>query len=355
MEDLDDAERAFRTLAERLPDVVARFDRDFRHLYVNGAITAKTGLGPAHYNGLTVEQLGFPADIVQKWNAALRRVVLTGEEVQILLTLVSADGSRDVEFRFFPERGADGAVVSILALTHDVTEQRAWEMKFEGSRVKLRNLAVHLLHAREEERKKVAREIHDDLGQVLTALKMDLKWIEKKLGPVSEKVTEKIQGAVQLADQTLQMVHRIASELRPGVLDDLGLSAAIEWLGADLFRRCGITCRVDVTATESRIGGDSSTVIFRVVQEALSNVALHAQAGRASVELWEADNVLNIRIRDDGRGVTPAQVASPLSLGLIGIRERVEGLGGKLSIDGQAGKGTTLVATIPLPSEGALA
>jgi signal transduction histidine kinase len=164
-----------------------------------------------------------------------------------------------------------------------------------------------------------------------------------------------MRGVVGLSDETIKIVHRISSELRPGVLDDLGLAAAIEWLGGDFSRRSGIPCLIDFTAPESAIGGNSSMVLFRIVQEALTNVTRHAQASRVSVEIWETDRVLTIRIRDDGRGISEEQATAPTAFGLIGIRERVSGLGGDMSISGRPGEGTVLTVTIPLPSQGALA
>lgn len=163
---------------------------------------------------------------------------------------------------------------------------------------------------------------------------------------------DKVHGVVGLADQTIQMVHRIASELRPGILDDLGLAAAIEWLGGDFSRRNGIPCRVDITIAEPRISGRNATALFRIVQEALTNVAHHAHASRASVELWEEDQTLLIRVQDDGIGISDEQCASPTAFGLIGIRERVQGLRGDVLILGKPDKGTTLLVTIPVPLEG---
>jgi len=242
---------------------------------------------------------------------------------------------------------------AMLAFYFDLTAQKNSEKKLENSQGRLRNLAVHLLHAREEERKTVAREIHDELGQILTALKMDLQWIEKRSDPRMTQIMEKIHGVVALADQTIQMVHRISSELRPGILDDLGLAAAIEWLGGDFSRRNGIPCRVDITAPEAMIVGKHATDLFRIVQETLINVAHHAHASQVSVELWEENRILTIRVQDDGLGITEEQATSPSAFGLIGIRERVQGLRGEISILGRPGKGTALMATIPLPLEGA--
>jgi signal transduction histidine kinase len=139
------------------------------------------------------------------------------------------------------------------------------------------------------------------------------------------------------------------------MLDDLGLAAAIEWFAGDFSRRNGIPCRADITVPRSRFGGNSSTAVFRIVQEALTNVARHAHASHVSVEIWEADLTLTIRVQDDGEGVTEEQSTSPSSFGLTGIRERVQGLHGEMQIVGTPGKGTTLTATIPLPPQGALA
>jgi PAS domain S-box-containing protein len=247
----------------------------------------------------------------------------------------------------------DGFIYAILV--QEITELKVAEEKLKESRSNLRNLAVHLLSAREEERKKVAQEIHDELGQVLTALKMDLRWLEKRLDPSQPLLLEKMRGMIGLTDQTIQRVQRISSELRPRMLDDLGLAAAIEWLGADFSRRTGIRCKVAVEVTESRIGGNSATAIYRIVQEALTNISRHASASRVSVLLREVDERLEVLVRDDGIGVSEAQAADARSFGLIGIRERAQGLGGEASIHGVKGKGSTVAISITYPGGGSLA
>jgi signal transduction histidine kinase len=199
-------------------------------------------------------------------------------------------------------------------LVQEITERKVAEERLKESQSKLPNLAVHLLSAREEERKKVAREIHDELGQVLTALKM--------------------RGMVSLADQTIQRVPEISSELRPRMLDDLGLAAAIEWLVGDFSRRTGIRCKTAVQVTQSRIGGNSAAAMYRIVQEALTSISRHASASRVSVLLHEVDECLEV---------------------LIGIRERAQGLGGKVSVLGETGKGTSVAISIPHPGGGNLA
>jgi PAS domain S-box-containing protein len=243
----------------------------------------------------------------------------------------------------------------IFSTVRDVTERKRVEKELNGSHLKLRNLAQHLLHAREEERKTVAQEIHDELGQVLTALKMDFRWLERQLESSPERVREKIQGMTALTDQTIQRVQRISSDLRPRMLDDLGLAAAIEWLMGDFSRRTGIRCKTSVRITESRIGGNSAVAIFRIIQEVLTNVARHAKASRVSLQLSEADERLEILVRDDGIGITEAQASDARSYGLIGIRERAQGLGGNVSIHGETGKGATVAVSIPYPAGGNLA
>ncbi|MCX7039807.1 MAG: PAS domain S-box protein, partial [Spirochaetes bacterium] len=265
----------------------------------------------------------------------------------------TASGKRDLLLvNQFPIHLTDGFISAVLV--QEITERKVAEEKLKESQSKLRNLAIHLLSAREQERKKVAQEIHDELGQVLTALKMDLRWLEKRLDPSQAHLLEKMRGMISLTDQTIQRVQKISSELRPRMLDDLGLAAAIEWLMGDFSRRTGIRCKTAVQVTQSRIGGNSATAIYRIVQEALTNISRHASASRVSVLLREVDERFEVLIRDDGIGISKTQATDARSFGLIGIRERAQGLGGKVSIRGRTEKGTTVAISIPYPGGGNL-
>jgi PAS domain S-box-containing protein len=248
----------------------------------------------------------------------------------------------------------DGVPV-IFSTVRDITERKRAEKELEESHQKLRNLAEHLMFAREEERKNVARELHDELGQVLTALKMDFRWLEKQLPTSPERVREKLRGMTVLTDQTIERVQRISAELRPRMLDDLGLTAAVEWLMGDFSRRTGIRTKTSVRITESRIGGNSASAIYRIIQEALTNIARHAKASRVTLTMSEAAGRLEILVGDDGIGISVSQASDVRSFGLIGIRERVRGLGGDVSIRGETGKGTTIAISIPYPGGGNLA
>ena len=284
-------------------------------------------------------------------------------------TAIAGGSGYDMELRILPsagpaawlrllcetERAPDGRVGMLHGVAQDITDRKTAEAALSQSNAKLRSLAVHLLSAREEERKKVAQEIHDELGQVLTALVMDLQWLDTRLGRSPKQVKEKMRGILELADHTIRTVQRISAELRPRMLDDLGLAAALEWLAGDFQRRMQIPCRVEVAVTESRIGGNAATTIFRIVQEALTNVARHSRARHVEVRLVEKDNALLLTVRDDGVGITEEQAGGPASFGLIGLRERVKGLDGTLAIHGEPGEGTVLSATIPFPGTGGLA
>jgi PAS domain S-box-containing protein len=348
------SEERFRALIENAP-VAIGISRAGLMIYGNNAYRDLFGLERGFdIAGRSLADQISPRFRREVLDRALRRAQGEPAEVEFELVGMRRDGTQ------FPCMAAvtlidlgDGPAAA--AFFTDLSAMKEAEQKLKDSQSKLRNLAVHLLSAREEERKKVAREIHDELGQLLTALKMELRWIEKKLGASEAVVQEKTRQAVLLADQTLQVVHRISADLRPGPLDDLGLASAVDWVGADFTRRTGIPCTVKVDIQESRIGGNSATAIFRLVQEALTNVSRHARASHASIALREVLGRLEIVVRDDGVGITQEQSASFSSFGLIGIRERVQDMGGQVSISGTPGEGTTVLAVIPLPPLGGLA
>jgi signal transduction histidine kinase len=199
---------------------------------------------------------------------------------------------------------------------------------------------------REQERTNIAREIHDELAQALTALKMDVSWLDHRLPSDQKSLLEKTQSMIDLVNTTIQTVKRISAELRPGILDDLGLVAAIEWQADEFHNRTGINCDVTVDPQDIMMDQDRSTAIFRIFQETLTNVARHAQASKVTVSLKEKAGTLILRVRDNGRGITEEQISSPQSFGLIGMKERVHPWGGKVSFKGIPGKGTMVVVNM---------
>ncbi|HWW61710.1 MAG TPA: sensor histidine kinase, partial [Thermoanaerobaculia bacterium] len=212
---------------------------------------------------------------------------------------------------------------------------------------RLKALSERLLVVQEEERSRIARELHDDLGQSLTALKMDvIGLLEKTEGQAgTASLGERI---VRTLDATVGSVQRISSELRPSILDDLGLAAALEAEAAMFEERFGIECELSLR-TEAAVDPRCATPVYRIVQEALTNVARHANATRVEIRLRDWPDALLLEIRDDGRGLTAEEASDPLSFGLLGIRERAALVGGTVQFEGVAGRGTIVSVRIPIP------
>ncbi len=258
-----------------------------------------------------------------------------------------AKAGKDMEQRV-DERTAELLTANTL-MKKMLDESRRAAEKITGSRERLRNLSGRLQSVLEDERTRIAREIHDELGQALTALKLDLSLIRqslvsKGLARQSARIHETERAVVRI----VQMVRRIATELRPGVLDELGVAAAIEWMAKDFQNRTGIVCNVRVRAVEKISDTVRATAIFRIVQEALTNVMRHAAASQVSVSLEKKDDTLFLEVRDNGIGIMETRIFDSKSLGLIGIRERVLPLGGEAVISGKPGKGTLLRVTLPI-------
>ena len=242
---------------------------------------------------------------------------------------------------------------AVQAALVDITERKQAEEKLHRSERRLRALAERLQTVREEDRIAVARELHDELGQNLTGLKMDLAWVVKRAKaaaelPAREKIVARLQSMGGLVETSMHTVYRIASNLRPGVLDDLGLVPAIEWLGNNFQQRSGTRCTVEADIGELELEPDCTTAVFRICQEALTNVARHANAARVEIELRKQPDGLFLHVRDDGRGISESQIEDTQSLGILGIRERAMLFGGQVTIVGRSGKGTTVTLQIPL-------
>jgi signal transduction histidine kinase len=198
----------------------------------------------------------------------------------------------------------------------------------------------------------IAREIHDELGQALTGLKMDLSSVQNTLRKQGagglERCTERTTSMSKLIDATIQTVRRIATDLRPGILDDLGLVAAIEWQAQDFQKRTGIKCKLAPGVEDLELDPDRSTAAFRIFQETLTNVARHSLATEVDVSLSHCADSVVLEIKDNGKGIKEADISGARSLGLLGMRERAHLLGGELKVSGTPGEGTTVIVRIPL-------
>ncbi len=236
----------------------------------------------------------------------------------------------------------------MYAIVHDVTEKVHMEAELTQSQEDLRRLAAHVETVREEERSHIAREVHDELGQALTALKMDTRWIENTFGTASSQLKIKTVAMQKLIDATVKSVQRISSELRPGMLDDLGLGAAIEWQTEEFEERTDIHCLLRIEPEEIELEKKIATTVFRIFQETLTNIARHAGATVVHITLRKSEGRLSLMVRDNGKGIVETEITNTKSIGLMGIRERVRSHNGTVDIIGRRGVGTAVVVKIPI-------
>ena len=268
----------------------------------------------------------------------------------LVLWALRADGTEFPIEASISHSGEPGARLFTVIL-RDVTQRKASEDALREQQRELRELSARVLEAREEEKTIIARELHDELGQLLTALKMDLDWLRERIP--SGETADKASQMDTVLNRTVASVRRIAADLRPLMLDDLGLADAAAWLVEDFTTRSGIRCRLDQSDGDAldQIERDIATTIYRALQESLTNVARHSAARNAWVLLRLEDGVLRLEVEDDGRGMPPATLASSRSLGLKGMRERVHYHGGVLEVGGAPRGGTRVKVRVPLAAK----
>ncbi len=241
------------------------------------------------------------------------------------------------------ERYMIEGLARLLSVT---AERKRAEEEIQQHRFQLRNLYHRLELVREEERTRIAREVHDELAQVLTAMKLELTLLQKKLVDKSPEVRKRAVTMLELVDNTIQWVKKIALDLRPPVLDDLGLVEAIEWQGKEFEKRTGIQCIFNIKDENLALDKARSTTVFRIFQETLTNVIRHAQATQVYVTMSGLDDIFTLKVQDNGKGITPGEISSLRSLGILGMRERALVWGGRVDIQGVPGKGTSVLIKI---------
>jgi two-component system sensor histidine kinase UhpB len=244
---------------------------------------------------------------------------------------------------------AEGRITGHLGIQRDITDRHRAAEEIAQSRAELRALAARLESVREEERTRIARELHDELGQALTGLKLDLAWLERRLNRHSQSdLVERCGNLLARFDDVMISVRRIITELRPSVLDQLGLPDAIEWQAQDFAARTGLALELGIDGDCASPRDEVASAAFRMLQEALNNVAKHANATRVRVSLRMESGLLSLEVSDDGRGITDAEVRGSHSLGLLGLRERAIALGGTVTVAAGATGGTSVTLRIPL-------
>ncbi|MDP3072402.1 MAG: PAS domain S-box protein [Opitutaceae bacterium] len=271
--------------------------------------------------------------------------------------LLAGGRTKFVEERWVVVRDERGNPLRCLGTCQDITPRKRTEAVLRETAEQLRALAARVQAVREEERTRIAREIHDVLAQELTRLKIDLVWVAKRLGqplaPTGQAaVAGRVGEALGQVDASITTVQRIATDLRPVILDSLGLPAAVEWMTEDFARRTGLVCHASVESGPAALERERATAVFRILQESLTNVARSAQASEVLVELSEAEGVVTLKVADNGVGITREQAEDPRSIGLLGMKERAHAFGGTLEITGRPGAGTTVVARLSIAPGG---
>jgi PAS domain S-box-containing protein len=280
---------------------------------------------------------------------------------------VKANGTHQIEVRRRTKSGAlrfaqlsltllrddTDAPIGIIGYSMDITDRKRVQEALLNSRNQLAALAVRLELVREEERTRIALEVHDVLGQALTGLKLDVAWVHKRITDSIEPaqraaVLKRLVSAQELLDSTIQSVRDIATTLRPGVLDELGLEAAVEWQAREFHHRTGISCETTIWPHKMVLGPEQSTALFRILQEVLTNVARHAQATKVHIRLDQSGEHVSLQVEDNGRGITGVEQSGPKAFGLLGMRLRAQQQGGAFDIQGTSGTGTTVTVRIPL-------
>ena len=244
-----------------------------------------------------------------------------------------------------------GRIAGHFGIQRDITDRHFASEQVRVAAEQLRALASRLQQVREEERTEVAREIHDELGQALTGLKLDIAWMKNRL-PRNHAMMEQCASVIERIDQTLTAVRRIATELRPSILDQLGLAAALEWQGQEFRARTGIDVTTEIVVDDALIPDKLGSSAFRILQESLTNVLRHSKATHVAIRLERTPSLLTLEITDNGVGASPTYLNGTRSLGVIGMRERALACGGEFSIAGTPGKGTTVLLRVPLATDG---
>ena len=312
-------------------------------IFVNPSFTAITGYSAEEVLGQNCRFLQGP-NTDAATISEMREALSCGNGFRTLIENHRKDGSPFSNgLVITPVLDDNGELTNFVGVINDVS----------ASREQLRALAARLTEVREEERTQIAREIHDVLGQALTGLKMDLAWLGKRAATVPEEqlatmLDDKIREMSDVVDSTIGTVRKIATQLRPALLDDLGLEAAAEWQVKEFQNRSGIACRFISKLNDEPIETLCGTALFRILQETLTNVARHAGASRVEVRLQLKGGNVQLQVRDNGRGITTREISNTKSLGLLGIRERALLVGGEIQIKGEARKGTTVTVLVPL-------
>ena len=352
-EKLLESEERYRAVVQTANDAIVTVDRNGKIIFWNGAAENIFGYSADEVLGKSRTVI-----ISERLRTTYEKEMLrltSMEEPQLSKKTIEVVGLRKDGSEFPLELSLatwrTKKRVFFTSIIRDITERKQAEEQLKSSSEQLRALSAHLQSIREEERILISREIHDELGQLLTGLKIDLSWLVRRLPKEKKSLIKKTSSMLEMINTTIGTVQRVATELRPPVLDDLGLTAAVEWQAQDFQNRTGIKCKFNSSLNDIALDRERSTAVFRIFQETLANVARYANATRVNISLEDDFDNLILIVEDNGRGITGSEISSPKSLGLLGMRERALVFGGEVKIFGAPGKGTTVILKIPICKE----
>jgi PAS domain S-box-containing protein len=335
--------RAITSILRYTPAVVYLKDRQGRYKLVNPRYEELFGVKSNDVQGKSDHDI-FPREVADQFFAHDLKVLKEGQALQVEEQIPLADGLHTYLSVKFPTYNASGAAEGLCGIATDITELKKAQQQ-------LRLLSGSIMAGQEKERKAIARELHDELGQILTALRMDAVWLSDYLKEKNSHAADRARSMCQLIDKTLDEVRGLATRLRPGMLDDFGLIDALEWFTKDFARRTGIAC----TFTHPEMSDVDSlvaTAAYRIAQEALTNVARHSYATRVTIALQVENGLMTLAVTDNGRGFNPKDLRESECLGLAGMRERAGLLGGSLEMHSKPGGGTRVDVQLPLMNQG---
>lgn len=351
-EALQKSEERYRSFVKKFKGIAYLATMDWKPVFFHGTVKEITGYEEDDFiaGKPRWDQVIHPKDLTNIFSKNERKLhILPNYSYEREYRIVRKDGNvrwvQEIIQSICYESEAPNRVQGII---YDITERKQTEEALRAREQQLRNLTAYVQKVAEIERTNIAREIHDELAQTLTVLKMDLSWLKKKFLTGQKPMTEKADSMLKTIDRTIETMKRIATNLRPGILDDLGLAAAIEWQAEEFEKQTGIKCKVALDADDITLDRDRNTAIFRIFQETLTNVARHAKATQITVRLKQSEGKIKLTVRDNGKGITKEEITHPKSYGLMGIRERAKIFSGNSIIQGVKGKGTSVSVDIPI-------
>ncbi|HEX8358185.1 MAG TPA: PAS domain S-box protein, partial [Segetibacter sp.] len=319
----------------------------YRFLNINNAYTHLTGAQKQDVVGRQLEEV-VPKEHLARLKEKYNDTVNTKNVATFFTTTGLSNSEITAEIRVIPIINEKGVVEQLLGIGNDVTERQKSRKSLVKMNLQLRELTFHLQNVREEERTSIAREIHDELGQQLTVLKMNVAWVKRKMGEQDELIVNKLKETLELCDFTITTIRKIASNLRPSIIDDLGLVAAIEWQCEEFSKRSGVPVNFSSDVNNLKFKPDASIALFRILQEALTNVARHANATNITCTLKKQGGNITLTIIDNGRGFDLSGKRKVKTLGILGMTERAAMINGTYKISSVPNKGTTVSVQIPL-------